>query len=114
MLMTPGLAFFYGGMVRSKSVLNMLMMNFIALAVVGTLWFFYGFSFAFANDINGAGLLGGFDFVGLENTAGKLAGFAVAPTPTPVRRPWPGRVRTPFRVLAFCMFQLMFAVITPR
>ena len=43
MLMTPGLAFFYGGMVRSKSVLNMLMMNFIALAVVGTLWFFYGF-----------------------------------------------------------------------
>ena len=60
MLMTPGLAFFYGGMVRSKSVLNMLMMNFIALAVVGTLWFFYGFSLSFANDINGAGLLGGF------------------------------------------------------
>jgi len=38
MLMTPGLAFFYGGMVRSRSVLNMLMMNFIALAVVSVLW----------------------------------------------------------------------------
>src|SRR4026207_139539 len=81
MLMTPGLAFFYGGMVRSKSVLNMLMMNFIALAVGGTPGFLYGFSFSCANDINGAGLLGGFDFVGLENTAGKLAGFAVAANP---------------------------------
>ena len=113
MLMTPGLAFFYGGMVRSKSVLNMLMMNFIALAVVGTLWFFYGFSFAFANDINGAGLLGGFDFVGLENTVGQLAGFAVAADPdTGVQAvAWPGSNAIP--LLAFCMFQLMFAVITP-
>jgi len=113
MLMTPGLAFFYGGMVRSKSVLNMLMMNFIALAVVGTLWFFYGFSFSFANDINGAGLLGGFDFVGLENTAGKLAGFAVAANPDTgtAAVAWPGPDAIP--VLAFCMFQLMFAVITP-
>ena len=50
MLMTPGLAFFYGGMVRSKSVLNMLMMNFIAFAVVGMLWFLYGFRLAFGND----------------------------------------------------------------
>ncbi|HEY0578149.1 MAG TPA: ammonia channel protein, partial [Pseudonocardia sp.] len=41
MLMTPGLAFFYGGMVRSKSVLNMLMMNFICLAVIGILWTLY-------------------------------------------------------------------------
>jgi Amt family ammonium transporter len=113
MLMTPGLAFFYGGMVRSKSVLNMLMMNFIALAVVGTLWFFYGFSFSFANDINGAGLLGGFDFIGLENTAGKLAGFAVAANPDTgtAAAAWPGPDAIP--VLAFCMFQLMFAVITP-
>jgi ammonium transporter, Amt family len=113
MLMTPGLAFFYGGMVRSKSVLNMLMMNFIALAVVGTLWFFYGFSLSFANDINGAGLLGGFDFVGLENTAGKLAGFAVAANPDTGTQAvaWPGPDAIP--VLAFCMFQLMFAVITP-
>ena len=50
MLMTPGLAFFYGGMVRSKSVLNMLMMNFMCLAIVGVLWCLYGFSLAFGND----------------------------------------------------------------
>ena len=90
MLMTPGLAFFYGGMVRSKSVLNMLMMNFIALAVVGVLWVFYGFSLAFGNDI-GAGLLGGLDFAGLENTVGQLVGFAVAADPEAgVAEPWPG------------------------
>ena len=44
MLMTPGLAFFYGGMVRSKSVLNMLMLNFVCLGIVGILWALYGFS----------------------------------------------------------------------
>ena len=67
MLMTPGLAFFYGGMVRSKSVLNMLMMNFVALGIVGVLWVLYGFSLAFGNDI-GAGLLGGpVEFVGLQH-----------------------------------------------
>jgi len=79
MLMTPGLAFFYGGMVRAKSVLNMLMMNFIALAVVGVLWALYGFSMSFGDDAFG-GLVGNFNFAGLENTFGKLAGFAVAAT----------------------------------
>ena len=102
MLMTPGLAFFYGGMVRSKSVLNMLMMNFIALAVVGVLWVFYGFSLAFGNDIGG-GLLGGFEFAGLNNTAdaaGRLRrgrrprnrhrGRWLGPAATPSRC-WPSR-----------------------
>ncbi|MGI5128966.1 ammonium transporter [Pseudonocardia sp. CA-107938] len=113
MLMTPGLAFFYGGMVRSKSVLNMLMMNFIALAVVGVLWVFYGFSISFANDATGLGLFGNFDFVGLQNTVGKLAGFAVTANPETgvAAAPWPGPDALP--VLAFAMFQLMFAVITP-
>jgi ammonium transporter, Amt family len=106
MLMTPGLAFFYGGMVRSKSVLNMLMMNFVALGIVGVLWALYGFSLAFGNDV-GAGLLGGGDFVGLANSVGHLAGFAAADGSSP----WPGPDAIP--VLAFCMFQLMFAVITP-
>jgi ammonium transporter, Amt family len=106
MLMTPGLAFFYGGMVRSKSVLNMLMMNFVALGVVGVLWALYGFSLSFGNDV-GAGLLGGGDFVGLANSVGHLAGFASADGSAP----WPGPDAIP--VLAFCMFQLMFAVITP-
>jgi ammonium transporter, Amt family len=96
MLMTPGLAFFYGGMVRSKSVLNMLMMSFISLAVVSVLWVLYGYSLAFGNDI-GAGLLGNFDAIGLKGAIGALTGPA----------------DHQFPVLAFVMFQLMFAVITP-
>ncbi|REH41275.1 Amt family ammonium transporter [Kutzneria buriramensis] len=96
MLMTPGLAFFYGGMVRSKSVLNMLMLNFIALAVVTVLWMLYGYSEAFGNDAF-AGLVGNFDNSGLAGTVGQLTG--------------PKDHQIP--VLAFAMFQLMFAVITP-
>ena len=107
MLMTPGLAFFYGGMVRSKSVLNMLMMNFVALGIVGVLWAMYGFSLSFANDAGGLGLIGNLDFIGLGNSIGHLAGFAA----TDGSSPWPGPDAIP--VLAFCMFQLMFAVITP-
>ncbi len=112
LLMTPGLAFFYGGMVRSKSVLNMLMMNFIALAVVGVLWTLYGFSLAFGNDVGG-GLLGGFEYAGLANTVGELVGYAVAADPDAgvAEVAWPGNNALP--ILAFVMFQLMFAVITP-
>jgi Amt family ammonium transporter len=102
MLMTPGLAFFYGGMVRSKSVLNMLMMNFIALGVVGVLWVLYGYSLSFGNDAFG-GLLGNTDNAGLAGTIGALAG--TGPTPgDPAGHQYP--------VLAFVMFQLMFAIIT--
>ncbi|HEY2206680.1 MAG TPA: ammonium transporter [Pseudonocardia sp.] len=107
MLMTPGLAFFYGGMVRSKSVLNMLMMNFICLAVIGVLWTLYGYSWAFGNDAFG-GLVGGNEFAGLSNTIGHMVGLAAA-GPPPV--PWPGSDALPST--AFVMFQLMFAVITP-
>lgn len=53
MLMTPGLAFFYGGMVRVKSALNMLMMSMSALAVVSVLWVLYGYSLTFGDDIGG-------------------------------------------------------------
>ncbi|WP_308194438.1 ammonium transporter [Pseudonocardia kujensis] len=104
MLMTPGLAFFYGGMVRSKSVLNMLMMNFICLAVVGVLWALFGYSWAFGNDKFG-GLVGDGEFAGLANTIGHLVGVASATAP------WPGTDALP--ALSFVMFQLMFAVITP-
>jgi ammonium transporter, Amt family len=104
MLMTPGLAFFYGGMVRSKSVLNMLMMNFIALAVITVLWMLFGFSLAFGNDSFG-GLLGNLDWVGLTDSVGKLVGFGSDAAA------WPGADALP--VTAFVMFQLMFAVITP-
>jgi len=51
LLMTPGLAFFYGGMVRVKSVLNMIMMSVIAMGVVTVLWVLYGYSLAFGDDV---------------------------------------------------------------
>ena len=57
LLMTPGLALFYGGMVRAKSVLNMMMMSFGALALISVLWVLYGYSMAFGDDVGG-GLLG--------------------------------------------------------
>ncbi|MEV6056473.1 ammonium transporter [Streptomyces sp. NPDC052107] len=57
-LMVPGLALFYGGMVAAKSVLNMIMMTFGAVALVGCIWVVYGFSASFGNSIGGAGLLG--------------------------------------------------------
>ena len=53
LLMTPGLALFYGGMVRAKSVLNMMMMSFGALALISVLWVLYGYSMAFGNDVGG-------------------------------------------------------------
>ena len=53
LLMTPGLAFFYGGMVRGKSVLNMMMMSFSAIGVAGLIWVLYGYSLTFGTDIGG-------------------------------------------------------------
>jgi Amt family ammonium transporter len=94
MLMTPGLALFYGGLVRAKSVLNMMMMNLVCLGIVGVLWMVFGYSLAFGNDIGG-GLLGGLDHVGLRDAATVVG---------------PASDRIP--LLAFAMFELMFAVIT--
>ena len=91
LLMTPGLAFFYGGMVRTKSVLNMLMMCFGAIAVVGVLWVIYGYSLTFGDDVTG-GLFGDISqYLGLSG----LIGNEDALTTT-----------------AFVAFQGMFAVIT--
>jgi Amt family ammonium transporter len=96
LLMTPGLALFYGGMGRSKSVLNMLMMNFATIAVVSVLWVAYGYSLAFTTD-NFHGLIGGSDAYGLRGTFEALTGAEGDKIP----------------VLAFSSFQLMFAIITP-
>jgi Amt family ammonium transporter len=96
MLMTPGLAFFYGGMVRSKSVLNMMMMSIITMGIVTVLWVLYGYSVAFGN--TGNGFWGGLSEVGLTDMASELAANGgVYPIP----------------LFAFVMFQLMFAIITP-
>jgi len=53
MLMTPGVALFYGGMVRSKNVLSTIMMSFMSLGVIGILWALYGYSLAFGHDEGG-------------------------------------------------------------
>jgi ammonium transporter, Amt family len=97
LLMTPGLAFFYGGMVRSKSVLNMLMMSFVTIGIVSLLWVLYGFSVAFGTE--NSGLWGGFGWAGMEH-----------PTTTEVTING-GTYGIP--LLVFAAFQLMFAVITP-
>lgn len=94
MLMTPGLALFYGGLVRSKSVLNMMMMNFVCLGVVGVLWVLFGYSLVFGEDIGG-GLLGGLGQAGMRDVTALVG---------------PATDRIPLQ--AFAMFQLMFAVIT--
>lgn len=69
MMTVPALAFFYGGMVRGKSVLNMLMMNFVAAGTVGFIWILYGYSMAFGTSTTGLGQFVGnpFEYIGLEN-----------------------------------------------
>lgn len=94
LLMTPALAVFYGGMVRSRGVLNMLMMGLGSIAVVGVLWVLVGYSVAFGADVGGLGLLGNpAEFFGLDRLlrAGELEG--TVPT------------------IAFAGFQAMFAIL---
>jgi Amt family ammonium transporter len=108
LLMTPGLAFFYGGMVRARSVLNMLMMSISAMGVVTVLWVLYGYSMAFGNDTHNLfgdpteyfglkGLIGG-------NSVAADAAKGVAATNIPLAGTLPMNV--------FVAFQLMFAIIT--
>ncbi len=94
MLMTPGLALFYGGMVRRKNVLSTIMMSFAALGLIGLLWVLYGYSLSFGADK--AGFIGGLDFIGLIN---------VGQEPSPV-------YASTVPHLAFMIFQAMFAIIT--
>jgi len=81
-LMIPGLALFYGGMVRVKSVLNMMMMSFGALAVVFVLWIAFGFSLVFGDSVGGRGLIGDigqFTFLnGLDNSAALIGTIPAA------------------------------------
>jgi Amt family ammonium transporter len=94
LLMTPGLAFFYGGLVRRKNILSVLMQCFICMCVMTLLWVTVGFSLAFAPDMLG-GVVGGFDHLFLKGV-----GF----------EPWPG---TAIPAQLFMIFQGMFAIITP-
>ena len=99
LFMTPGLAFFYGGMVRAKNVLGMLMQNFFAMGLISVLWVLVGFSLAFGD---GGKFIGNFDFAGLTDVSPDLT--------------LPGYVddfALSVPVIAFCAYQMMFAIITP-
>ncbi len=97
LLMTPGLAFFYGGMVRTKSVLNMMMMSMVTMGIVSVLWVIYGFELAFGHSADSP-WYGGIGFSGFGGMVNELTNNGgVYPIP----------------VLVFAAFQLMFAIITP-
>lgn len=97
LLMTPGLAFFYGGMVRTKSVLNMMMMSMISIGVVSVLWVIYGFELAFGYKADSP-WYGSFSFSGLGGVVNDFTNNGGL---------------YPIPVLVFAAFQLMFAIITP-
>ena len=97
LLMTPGLAFFYGGMVRAKSVLNMMMMSMITIGIVSVLWVIYGFELAFGYKADSP-WYGNISFSGLGGVVNDFTNNGgIYPIP----------------VLVFAAFQLMFAIITP-
>jgi ammonium transporter, Amt family len=118
LLMTPGLAFFYGGMVRTKGVLNMLMMSISAMGVVTVLWVLYGYSMSFGNDV--ANLFG--DPTQYWGLKGLIGGNSVAPVAAVAANPGHPAVAAVAQVdiplagtmpqLVFVAFQLMFAIIT--
>jgi ammonium transporter, Amt family len=96
LIMTPGLAFFYGGMVRAKSVLNMMMMSFVTIGIVSFLWVAYGWAEAFGNGSSSFIGIIGWSHLGSEvNTLGTNGAVLTIPA------------------LVFSAFQLMFAIITP-
>jgi len=94
MLMTPGVALFYGGMVRRKNILSTIMMSFAVLALVGLLWVLYGYSLSFGPDK--WGIIGGLDWVGLRTVGQEPSSVYATTVPH----------------LAFMIFQAMFAIIT--
>jgi ammonium transporter, Amt family len=101
LFMTPGLAFFYGGMVRSKNVLGMLMQNFFSMGLVSVLWAVIVFSLAFGGESNG--FIGNLDFAWLSDLGNAdlaLPGYS-------------GDFALTIPAIVFCLYQMMFAIITP-
>jgi ammonium transporter, Amt family len=100
LLMTPGLAFFYGGMIQPKNIISTMLQSFIAMGVVSVLWVLFGFSLAFGDSLGPEkyGFLGNpFTFFMFKNVNG-FSNAALAPT---------------IPLALFAMFQLKFAIITP-
>lgn len=100
LFMTPGLAFFYGGMVRTKNLLGMLMQNFFAMGLVGVLWVLVGFTLAFGGAGNG-GVIGNLDHLGFTDVSGAVIGG----------HGFFGALTIPF--VLFAAYQMTFAIITP-
>ncbi|MEZ4712976.1 MAG: ammonium transporter [Caldilineaceae bacterium] len=94
LMMTPALAFFYGGMVRQKNILSTLNLSFITIGLVSIQWVLFGYSLAFGNNVGG--FIGGLNFAG-------LAGVTAEPGPYAAQLPH----------FAFVAFQMTFAIITP-
>jgi Amt family ammonium transporter len=114
LLMTPGLAFFYGGMVRAKGVLNMLMMSISAMGVVTVLWVLFGYSMAFGNDV-GNFMGNPMQYFGLKGLIGGNAVAAVAADPATGTAAVDATNIALFGTIpqtVFVAFQLMFAIIT--
>jgi Amt family ammonium transporter len=108
LLMTPGLALFYGGMVRAKSVLNMMMMSFGALALISVLWVLYGYSMAFGDDAFGGVVGDPLQYLGLKGLMSTTSDLAAGPIGGSV---FADQVGT-YPVMAFVAFQAVFAIIT--
>lgn len=100
MFMTPGLAFFYAGMVRPKNVMSVLMQNYVTIGLVSVIWVVISYSLAFGVDWGGNGIIGTAHFVGLGNMAEVIPGYTGAAAQT-------------IPPLVFVVFQMMFAIITP-
>jgi Amt family ammonium transporter len=94
LVMTPALAFFYGGMVRKKNVLSTLNLSFIMMCLISLQWLLYGYSLAFGPDVGG--IIGGLDFLGFAGVGAEPSAYA----PT-------------IPHMLFAAFQMMFAIITP-
>ncbi len=94
LLMTPGLAFFYGGLVRRKNVVNTMMTSIFVIGIAAVMWTLFGYSLAFGNDH--FGIIGDFSWLGLQGIEGSTTDY-VSTIPH----------------LEFSIFQMMFAIITP-
>jgi Amt family ammonium transporter len=107
LLMTPGLALFYGGMVRSKNILSVLMQSFVACGIVTVQWALWGYSVAFGPDMPGAltGFVGNFDYAFLQHVSSYSPEGTIGNGGVSYGNTVPHMI--------FCMFQLMFAIITP-
>ncbi|TBR59107.1 ammonia channel protein [Westiellopsis prolifica IICB1] len=105
LLMTPGLAFFYSGFVRSRNVLNTLMMSFVLMAIVGVTWVLWGYSLAFSP---GNPFIGGLQWLGLNGVGTEVTDYLKGSNPPEILSYAPTIPH-----LAFMIYQAMFAIITP-